>query len=228
MAMSAAPFVPERHDIETLRRAAAECRGCELWKNATQTVFGEGPPDARVMMAGEQPGDQEDKQGHPFVGPAGGVLWRACERVGIAREEVYVTNVVKHFKWEPRGKRRIHKTPSQVEIVACRPWFAAELDAITPEVLVLLGSVAGKAVLGSSFRVTRERGVVLEGPDGIPTIATVHPSSVLRADDDRRTQAFEEFARDLAVVADFVSRPSRRQARHASGSRSQASAGSRR
>jgi DNA polymerase len=226
MAPSAAPFLPDTRDLDALRRAAAGCRGCDLWKNATQTVFGEGPPDADVMIAGEQPGDQEDKQGRPFVGPAGGVLWRALDRVGIAREEVYATNVVKHFKWEPRGKRRIHKAPNQIEIVACKPWFAAELDAITPEILVLLGATAAKSVLGSSFRVTRERGVMLEGPNGTPTIATVHPSSILRAEDERREQAFEELVCDLAIVAEFVSRSSGRRARRASGSPLQSSEGS--
>ncbi|MDX6591562.1 MAG: uracil-DNA glycosylase [Gaiellales bacterium] len=228
MGMSAAPFVPDTRDLDALRRAAAECRGCELWKNATQTVFGEGPPDADVMVAGEQPGDQEDKQGRPFVGPAGGVLWRAFDRVGIAREQVYATNVVKHFKWEARGKRRIHKAPNRIEIVACKPWFAAELDAITPQILVLLGATAAKSVLGSSFRVTRQRGVVLEGPNGIPTVATVHPSSILRSEDEGRKQAFGEFVRDLAVAAEFVSRPSRRRGPPANESRSQSSAGSQR
>jgi uracil-DNA glycosylase family protein len=203
--MSAAQFLPEQRDLESLRRAAAGCRGCDLWNTATQTVFGEGPPDADIVMAGEQPGDQEDKQGRPFVGPAGRLLDRALEAAGIARESVYLTNVVKHFKWEARGKRRIHKAPSQIEIAACRPWFAAELDVITPQILVLLGATAAKSVLGSSFRVTRERGQVIDSPMGIPALATVHPSSVLRARDDDREQAMDGLVRDLRVVSEWVS-----------------------
>jgi uracil-DNA glycosylase len=218
MEMSAAPYVPEQRDIETLRRAAAGCRGCDLWKNATQTVFGEGPPDAAMMLAGEQPGDQEDKQGRPFVGPAGGVLWKALDRVGVAREDVYATNVVKHFKWEARGKRRIHKTPNQIEIVACQPWFWAELDAITPEILVLLGATAAKAVFGSRFRVTRERGVIQDGPNGVPTLATVHPSSILRSDDDDRKRAMDALVGDLEVAAGFLKQGRRRRARSGTGS----------
>jgi uracil-DNA glycosylase family protein len=203
--MSAADYLPEQRDLESLRRAAAGCRGCDLWRNATQTVFGEGPADAEMVLLGEQPGDQEDKQGHPFVGPAGGVLRRALEEIGVDPGRTYMTNAVKHFKWEPRGKRRIHKTPSQIEIVACQPWFAAELDALSPQILVLLGSVAAKSVFGAGFRVTRERGQIHEGPKGLPTMATVHPSSVLRSRDDDRRRAMEEFVRDLAVAARLVS-----------------------
>jgi uracil-DNA glycosylase family protein len=202
--MSAADYLPEQRDVESLRRAAAGCRGCDLWRNATQTVFGEGPADAEMVLLGEQPGDQEDKQGHPFVGPAGGVLRRALEEIGVDPGRTYMTNAVKHFRWELRGKRRIHKTPSQIEIVACQPWFAAELDALTPQILVLLGSVAAKSVFGAGFRVTRERGQIREGPKGLPTMATVHPSSVLRSGDDDRRRAMEDFVRDLAVAAQLV------------------------
>jgi len=202
--MSATEFLPERRDLEGLRRAAAGCKGCALWREATQTVFGEGPADAPIMLLGEQPGDQEDRQGRPFVGPAGRLLDRALESAKISRDQVYATNSVKHFKWEARGKRRIHKTPGQIEIVACQPWFAAELEALGPQILVLLGAVAAKSVFGGSFRVTRERGGVIESPAGVPALATVHPSSVLRARDADRERAMEELVRDLRVVQEWV------------------------
>ncbi|HVG89062.1 MAG: UdgX family uracil-DNA binding protein [Gaiellales bacterium] len=202
--MSATEFLPERRDLESLRRAAAGCKGCALWREATQTVFGEGPADAPIMLLGEQPGDQEDRQGRPFVGPAGRLLDRALESAKISRDQVYATNSVKHFKWEARGKRRIHKTPGQIEIVACQPWFAAELEALGPQILVLLGAVAAKSVFGGSFRVTRERGGVIESPAGVPALATVHPSSVLRARDADRERAMEELVRDLRVVQEWV------------------------
>jgi DNA polymerase len=202
--MSATEFLPERRDLESLRRAAAGCKGCALWREATQTVFGEGPADAPIMLLGEQPGDQEDRQGRPFVGPAGRLLDRALESAKISRDQVYATNSVKHFKWEARGKRRIHKTPGQIEIVACQPWFAAELEALGPQILVLLGAVAAKSVFGGSFRVTRERGGVIESPTGVPALATVHPSSVLRARDADRERAMEELVRDLRVVQEWV------------------------
>jgi len=202
--MSATEFLPERRDLESLRRAAAGCKGCALWREATQTVFGEGRADAPIMLLGEQPGDQEDRQGRPFVGPAGRLLDRALESAKISRDQVYATNSVKHFKWEARGKRRIHKTPGQIEIVACQPWFAAELEALGPQILVLLGAVAAKSVFGGSFRVTRERGGVIESPAGVPALATVHPSSVLRARDADRERAMEELVRDLRVVQEWV------------------------
>src|SRR3954466_9258198 len=195
---------PAVGSLKALRAAEAACTRCPLYRNATQVVPGEGPARARVMMVGEQPGDQEDKQGHPFVGPAGGVLRRALEEVGVDPGRPDMPSAVKHFRWEWRGKRRIHKPPSQIEIVACQPWFAAELDALTPQILVLLGSVAAKSVFGAGFRVTRERGQIREGPKGLPTMATVHPSSVLRSGDDDRRRAMEDFARDLAVAAQLV------------------------
>src|SRR4051795_2254609 len=154
----ATPFLPERRTLKGLREASAVCRGCHLWRGATQTVFGEGMKKARLMMVGEQPGDREDREGKPFVGPAGRELDRALEKVGIDRTEVYVTNVVKHFKFEERGKRRMHKTPKKFEIDACRPWLDAELESIDPEALVILGATAGKALLGNQFRISRERG----------------------------------------------------------------------
>ena len=202
----AAEYLPQKRDLASLRRAAARCHGCPLWERGTQTVFGEGPDDADVVMAGEQPGDQEDKQGHPFVGPAGRLLDRGLEMAGIDPDRVYTTNAVKHFKWEARGKRRIHKTPSRWEIVACQPWFAAELEAITPRVLVLLGSTAATSVFGAGFRVTRERGRRHEGPGGVATIATVHPASVLRAPDEDRDRAMKDFVSDLRAAARVLRR----------------------
>ncbi|MFI6869431.1 UdgX family uracil-DNA binding protein [Nocardia sp. NPDC050406] len=196
--MSAADFVPERADLDELRQAACGCRGCELYRNATQTVFGEGPPDARVVMIGEQPGDHEDLEGHPFVGPAGRLLDRALEEAGIDRDTVYLTNAVKHFKFTERGKRRIHKTPGRTEIVACGPWLTAELARVRPEMVVCLGAVAAKAVLGADFRVTAMRGQVLELPE-FRAVATMHPSSVLR--DPDRERAYRDFLADLAVAS---------------------------
>jgi uracil-DNA glycosylase len=210
--MSATEFLPKRRDLESLRRAAAGCKGCELWREATQTVFGEGPTDAPIMLLGEQPGDQEDRQGRPFVGPAGRLLDRALESAKISREQVYATNSVKHFRWEARGKRRIHKTPGQIEIVACQPWFAAELDALGPQILVLLGAVAAKSVFGSGFRVTRERGGVIDSPAGVPALATVHPSAVLRAREADRERAMQELVRDLRVVQEWTAARPRRPA----------------
>ncbi|MGK5693785.1 UdgX family uracil-DNA binding protein [Streptomyces sp. URMC 128] len=203
-AYTAEPFVPERGGLPALRRAAAECRGCPLHRDATQTVFGDGNTDARVMLVGEQPGDQEDRQGKPFVGPAGRLLDRALEEAGIDPSEAYVTNAVKHFKFtqaEPR-KRRIHKAPSLREMTACGPWLAAELAVVEPELIVVLGATAGKALLGSSFRVTQVRGTVLEEEiHGRPErlVPTVHPSSVLRADD--REAAYRGLLSDLKVAA---------------------------
>ncbi|HEY7591599.1 MAG TPA: UdgX family uracil-DNA binding protein [Actinophytocola sp.] len=198
--MGAEEFVPARAGLGKLRTAAASCRGCELYKNATQTVFGAGPADARVVVVGEVPGDQEDRQGEPFVGPAGRLLDRAFDDAGLDRSTTYVTNAVKHFKFVERGKRRIHKTPSRTEIVACRPWLDAELDRVGPELVVALGAVAAKALLGQDFRVTKERGKVLPmGERDQRVLATVHPSSILRSDD--REAAYQGLVADLAVAA---------------------------
>ena len=199
---SAAQFMPERKTLVTLREAAAGCRGCDLYKRGTQTVFGEGRVRARIMMVGEQPGNDEDLAGQPFVGPAGRVLDRALAAVGIPREDVYVTNVVKHFKWEPRGKRRIHAKPSQMEIGACLPWLQAELDVVKPDAVVCLGATAAQALLGPRFRVTKERGRWVPSPvAGRPVLATVHPSAILRApDDEARHREFEAFVDDLRPV----------------------------
>jgi len=188
--------------LEELRAAAAGCRACDLWKTGTQTVFGEGSENAEVMMVGEQPGDKEDIEGRPFVGPAGRVLDDALEQVGIDRDLVYLTNVVKHFKWRPRGKRRIHQKPNMEEIRACRPWLDSELAIVRPRVLVCLGSVAAQALLGREFRVTRERGHFVDSPLAEKVTATVHPSSILRAgDDEGRRLATEQFVADLRLVA---------------------------
>ena len=198
----ARPFIPERPTLRSLREAAANCRGCHLWRPATQTVFGEGLKRARVMMVGEQPGDREDRQGRPFVGPAGRELDRGLEAVGIDRAEVYVTNVVKHFKFEERGRRRMHQTPKRFEIDACRPWLDEELAQVKPEVLLLLGATAGKALLGSKFTLRANRGRPIDS-DLAPTVfATIHPSAILRApDDDSRQAERKTFVEDLRRVA---------------------------
>ena len=199
----ATPFLPDKHTLPALRDAAAGCRGCHLWRGATQTVFGEGMKKARVMLIGEQPGDKEDHAGHPFVGPAGRELDKGLEAAGIARDEAYVTNVVKHFKFEERGRRRIHQTPKKFEIDACRPWLDEELRVVQPEALVPLGATAAKALLGASFRVTKQRGQVLEDTGFAPiVVATIHPSAILRQrTDEERIAEREAFAADLAVVA---------------------------
>jgi uracil-DNA glycosylase len=197
---TAAPLVPPRPTLARLREASAGCTACELHLLGTQTVFGEGPAKARVMMVGEQPGDREDIEGHPFVGPAGKLLDRSLEEAGIPRDDVYLTNVVKHFRWEgTRGKRRIHRKPSMAHITACRPWLEAELAVVKPEVLVCLGATAAQAIVGKSFKVTEHRGDLMEVP-GIDALvaATVHPSSVLRArDDETRKAEMKAFVRDL-------------------------------
>ncbi|MFI0737384.1 UdgX family uracil-DNA binding protein [Streptomyces sp. NPDC021100] len=204
-AYDAAPFVPAGADLGALRDAAAGCHGCPLYRDASQTVFGAGDASARVLLVGEQPGDQEDRKGHPFVGPAGGVLDRALAEAGISPGETYVTNAVKHFKFEPaaRGKRRIHKAPSLREISACKPWLVEELRLVEPEVVVALGASAGKALLGSGFRVGRDRGVPLPLP--LPSgegalVATVHPSAVLRADEAGRAELYGGLVADLRVA----------------------------
>jgi uracil-DNA glycosylase family protein len=201
----ATPFLPERRNLKSLREAAAGCRGCHLYAGATQTVFGEGLKRAKLMMVGEMPGDREDRAGRVFVGPAGRELDKALERVGIARADVYITNVVKHFKFEERGKRRIHQTPKKSEIDACLPWLLAELRIVQPESLVLLGATAAKALLGSGFRLTRERGRPIESDLAPLVTATVHPSSILREqDDEQRHVERAAFTRDLQTVADHL------------------------
>jgi uracil-DNA glycosylase family protein len=214
------PFVPAGADLDQLRESARSCQGCDLYRDATQTVFGEGPPDAEVVMVGEQPGDIEDRRGAPFVGPAGKVLDRAIIDAGLDRSATYVTNAVKHFKHRPAapGKRRIHQTPDRTEIVACRPWLVAEFTLLRPRAVVVLGATAAKALLGPSFRVTKSRGEVMPWPDsayhpedfvgevhdGAFMVATIHPSAVLRADD--RDAAYESLVTDLRVVAKALAR----------------------
>jgi DNA polymerase len=204
---SAADFLPERTTLPVMRESVQGCRGCDLYRDATQAVFGEGPDDARVVMVGEQPGDKEDLAGRPFVGPAGGLLDRAIEEAGLVRDDVYITNVVKHFRFVVRGKKRIHKKPATEHIRACAPWLEAELARIGPEVLVLLGATAAQAILGRSFRVTQRRGEFVESPLAPLVTATIHPSSILRAEtDEDRREAFEGFARDLRRVATALRR----------------------
>jgi uracil-DNA glycosylase family protein len=210
----ASPFIPAADDLEIVREAAKGCQGCHLYRDATQTVFGQGPPESRVVMVGEQPGDMEDRRGAPFVGPAGKLLDQAIEEAGLDRGKTYVTNAVKHFKFKPAatGKRRIHQTPDRSEIVACRPWLVAEFALLRPRAVVALGATAAKALLGPGFRVTRSRGVLMPWPDsaerpddfagevhdGAFVLATIHPSAVLRADD--RETAFKGLVEDLRVV----------------------------
>jgi DNA polymerase len=199
---SAAEFVPATLKLPVLRLASKTCRGCELYCNATQTVFGEGPPDAAVMFVGEQPGDQEDLAGKPFVGPAGQMLDRAMDEAGIPRDEVYVTNAVKHFKFEPRGKRRIHAKPSAREVAACRPWLEAEIATIHPRVIVCLGATASQSLMGRTFRVTKSRGQVLQSEWAPALLPTYHPSALLRMPDhDARERAYGEFLQDMKTVA---------------------------
>jgi uracil-DNA glycosylase family protein len=199
---SAGDFLPDQHTLPKLRDAVQRCRGCHLYEDATQAVFGAGLKRARVMMVGEQPGDREDREGAPFVGPAGRILDRGLADAGIERGDLYVTNVVKHFKFVQRGKRRIHQTPVMEEINACRPWLDAELEQVKPEILVCLGATAAKALLGRSFRVTKSRGQFVESELAPLATATVHPSSILRArTDEEREAAYEEFVADLIVVA---------------------------
>ena len=199
---TAEPFLPKKLTLPALHDAASGCRGCDLYKNATQTVFGDGPINARVIFVGEQPGDQEDKQGEPFVGPAGGMLDRTLDKVGIDRSLVYVTNAVKHFKFEQRGKRRIHSKPSARQIAACKPWLKAEVEVLRPDVIVALGATAAQALLGGGFKVTQHRGEVIRDTPWAPVVmATVHPSSLLRApDEESRRRAIVAFEEDLAAV----------------------------
>jgi uracil-DNA glycosylase len=201
----ATSYLPERLSLKALREAAAECRGCHLWRHATQTVFGEGRRSSRLMLVGEQPGDKEDLAGRPFVGPASRELDRGLEAAGIERADAYLTNVVKHFTFEERGRRRIHQTPKRFEVEACTPWLNAELEVVKPDALVLLGAIAAKALLGSSFKVTQHRGELLDSDLAPIVSATVHPSSILRQPDEaRRVAERDAFAEDLRVVAEAL------------------------
>jgi|SRR5579864_6672931 len=202
---TAAPLVPAQPTIKKLQEAARDCRACPLWKRGTQTVFGEGSRTAKVVFVGEQPGNDEDLAGKPFVGPAGKLLDKALVQAGIRRDEVYVTNVVKHFKWEPKGKRRIHKKPSGKEIAACRPWLEAELEVLQPKVLVCLGATAAQALLGKKFRVSQRRGEFVESELAEHVVATVHPSSILRApDDETRHSETARFIAELKKIAKVI------------------------
>ena len=198
--------IPANATLPGLAKASKNCQACDLWKRGTQTVFGEGSAGASLMLIGEQPGDQEDLQGKPFVGPAGKLLDTALERAGIAREQTYVTNAVKHFKWEPRGKRRIHKKPNTAEIAACRPWLEAEIAAVQPKIIVCLGATAAQSLLGRAFRVTQQRGQLLKSKLAPFIMATVHPSSILRAPDEETRQAeMQRFIDDLKKAANRLS-----------------------
>jgi uracil-DNA glycosylase len=200
--------MPEKVTLPRLREAAEGCKGCDLWMRGTQTVFGEGSSHARVLMVGEQPGDKEDLQGRPFVGPAGALLDKALEAAGIDRDDVYVTNIVKHFKWEPRGKRRIHKKPNALQISACRPWLDAEIAVTRPDVVVLLGASAAQGLLGRDFRVSQQRGEWVQSSIAPFVIATVHPSSILRApDEESRHEEMHKFVADLKKVASRLTLP---------------------
>jgi len=204
---AAEEFFPDRKTLPALREAAADCQACDLYKRGTQTVFGAGTRNAEVLFVGEQPGNDEDLEGEPFVGPAGKLLDKALEEAGIDRQKAYVTNVVKHFKWEPRGKRRIHKKPNAKEIAACRPWLEAEIEIVKPKVIVCLGATAAQALLGSNFRVSQERGKFIESDLAPYIIATVHPSAILRApDDETRHEQKRRFIDDLKKVADVLSK----------------------
>ena len=198
----ASALIPDLPTLENVSAAAKDCQACDLWRLGTQTVFGEGRPRANLMLVGEQPGDAEDLAGHPFVGPAGKLLNRALQDAGIDRADVYVTNVVKHFKWEPRGKRRIHKKPSAREIAACRPWLDTEIALVKPRAIVCLGATAAQSLLGRAFKVTAERGAFVKSPLAALVMATVHPSSILRAPDNQtRRDELRRFTADLRKVA---------------------------
>jgi DNA polymerase len=205
--VGAEAYLPDRvRGLAGLRSAAEHCEGCDLYRRATQTVFGEGSSrKSSILVVGEQPGDAEDKEGKPFVGPAGAVLDDALERLGVDRARLYVTNAVKHFKWEPRGKARLHKTPSAREVAACRPWLMAELQVVRPSLVVGLGATAVRSLLGPSARVLRQRGRIAEGPLGVPVLVTVHPASILRMKERQdRHDAFDQFVHDLRPVLDYL------------------------
>jgi uracil-DNA glycosylase len=215
---SARDFLPDRINLSSLRIAAQTCRGCDLYKNATQTVFGSGKRKARVMLVGEVPGDEEDRAGEPFVGPAGRLLRAAMAEAGLSEDDAYLTNAVKHFRWEPRGKRRLHKKPSSRQIEACKPWLQVEILVIKPPVVVALGATAAQALMGRDFRLTRHRGEFIEREEGQMFLATYHPSAVLRAPDEAdRRQKRREFVDDLRLVAERIARRRRetRASRHA-------------
>jgi uracil-DNA glycosylase len=201
---TAAEYLPERLSLASLREAAAGCQACPLWRTGTQTVFGEGAARSELMLVGEQPGDREDREGHPFVGPAGRLLDEALEEADIDRTRAYVTNVVKHFKWQARGKRRIHAKPAWSEVAACRPWLDAELTVVKPDVLVCLGATAAQALLGRSFRVTRDRGKPVDSDLAPHVLATIHPSAILRADAETRATERAALVDDLRVVASLL------------------------
>jgi uracil-DNA glycosylase len=208
---SAATFLPAATTLGALRKAATSCRGCDLYKRATMTVFGEGPESADIVFVGEQPGDQEDRSGHPFVGPAGHILDRALKETRLRRDQVYVTNAVKHFKWLPLGKRRKHQKPSVREVEACRPWLEAEVSTIQPKVVVCLGSTAAQAMLDRPVGIERERGTFQETPRGVTAFVTIHPSAILRfPDPEQREREYARFLKDLTLVHEWVLR------RHAS------------
>jgi uracil-DNA glycosylase len=201
---SASEFLPARHDLASLREAAPSCRGCDLYREATQVVFGEGRAQASIFMVGEQPGDREDREGKPFVGPAGQLLDKCLQSAGIDRAEVYITNAVKHFKWEPRGKIRLHKKPNSLEITACRPWLEQEIEAVRPRILVCLGATAAQALLGSQFRLTKHRGEVFPTEYGLAT-ATIHPSAILRMPEPAAREAeVASLVEDLKIAASYA------------------------
>ncbi len=194
---------PDTGSLDEVRDAAHDCRACPLWTDATQTVFGEGPAHARIMLVGEQPGDQEDRSGHPFVGPAGQVLDRALRDAGIERELVYLTNAVKHFKWEPRGRRRLHKKPAEAEIAACHQWLERELELVTPELVVAMGATAARALLGRATPIEANRGKLLPFMTGMQILITVHPSYLLRVPEENRVESYGRFVRDLKIATPF-------------------------
>jgi uracil-DNA glycosylase family protein len=199
--VSARQFLPTKHTLENLRRAAQTCKGCDLYKNATQTVFGEGPKEAEVIFVGEQPGDMEDRQGQPFVGPAGRMFDRALAEAKLSRPQVYVTNAVKHFKWTPQGKRRKHQKPLMSEIMACKPWLSAELEVLRPKILVCMGATAAQSVLGKNVLITRDRGKFIEAESGLATLITIHPSAIYRhRDKGEQEQEYRRFAAEIKLV----------------------------
>jgi DNA polymerase len=208
--ISARSFLPEERALETLSQAAKDCEGCGLYKIGTQTVFGAGPPQAHLMFVGEQPGDQEDRQGHPFVGPAGRILDKALSEAGISRHDTYVTNAVKHFKWIWRGKRRLHQKPSIREVMACKPWLDAEIDAVRPEIIVCMGATAAQAVLGRPVPITKERGKFIQSESGLLTLVTIHPSAIYRRrEKDEQEQEYRRFAAEIKLAQQKLQRMKR-------------------